>query len=242
MIKPANYFMKLRNWLHPALFILTITIITVFNFTNCESAPIIIEPAAEIVPERLPSVTLINNTGTTIWLVHISETTSDNWGDDRLAPDQIIRNSESVSIQLEFPLNIVNTYDFRFIDYGGNAYTKRNMKVTDNGRIIFNASDFSDGPPVIITNNTGATIWYVYISETTSPYWGKDTLFNDEMILNGESTIVRLPYNINQVNRYDFMLVEAYNRNEYIKMNVPVSSYCTVVFTKGDIYVTPSAE
>jgi len=233
---------KQGNRSYAAVVIILIFILTVFNLSNCKSAPEIIEPVEEIVPEALASVTLINNTGTTIWQVNIAEVSSDNWGGDWLAPDQIIRNSENIVIQLNFPLSVVNTYDFRFIDYGGNTYTKRNITISNNSRIFINASDFCDGPPVIIINNTGVTIWYVYISETTSSYWGKDALYADQMISNGQSAIVRLPYNIGEVNRYDFMLVEAYNRSEYVRMNVPVSSYCTVVFNKDDLYIAPNTE
>jgi len=237
MIKYANYLIKSGSRTFWPIF--TIIILAALSFLNCESAPDLIDSQEKIEKEILPSITIINNTGTTIWLVHISETTADNWGDDRLAPDQIIRNSENAAIQLDLPLSVASAYDIRVIDYSGNAYTKRNQKISDNGRILFNASDFSDGPPIIITNNTGVTIWYVYITETTSPFWGKDRLYSDETILAGESVVIRLPYNINEVNRYDIMLVEAHSRSAYVKTNVPVSSYATVRFSVNDIKAEP---
>jgi len=237
MIKYTGYSMILKKLPFQAMFALILTFLTVLNFSNCAATPVIAEPVSKDAPEAAPFITIVNNTGTTAWAVYISETTADYWGDDWLAPEQIIRNTESVTLQLEQPLSIVNMYDLRLIDYSGNAYTKRNLEISGNGRIVFRASDFSDGPLIRITNNTGVTIWYAYISETTSLSWGKDMLFSDQMIQNGETAMVRLPYSINEVNRYDIRLVEAHSRSEYIKMNVPVASYGAVVFTGNDIYI-----
>ena len=220
--------------------ILIFACLTVFSYMNCATP--VTTGLLDNAPEAAPFITIVNNTGTAAFVVHISETTSDYWGEDWLKPTQIIRNTESITFQLQQPLNIINMYDLRLIDYVGNAYTKRNLVITGNNRIIFRTSDFSDGPPINITNNTGVTIWYAYISETTSLTWGKDILLADQMILNGESAMVRLPYNISEVNRYDFRLVEAHSRSEYIKINVPVTSYGSVIFTGNDLYLKPDPD
>ena len=40
--------------------------------------------------QQNPSITIINNTGNTIWYVYISPTTSNDWGEDRLSTNQTI--------------------------------------------------------------------------------------------------------------------------------------------------------
>ena len=88
-----------------------------------------------------PPITIVNNTGNRIWYVYISETTSDSWGDDRLASDQIIGSGESVSLQLPRPINQVNRYDIRLVDSNSNEYVKWDVQVSANGRIVFTSSD-----------------------------------------------------------------------------------------------------
>ena len=88
-----------------------------------------------------PQVAIVNNTGSSVWYVYISETDSDSWGPDRLASDQILRNAESVSLQLPRPINQVNRYDIRLIDSNSNEYIKWNVQVSANARITFTSAD-----------------------------------------------------------------------------------------------------
>jgi len=91
-----------------------------------------------------PSISIINNTGSTIWYLYLSEATSTSWGQDRMASDQILRNNDSVSVQLPNPINQVNRYDIKLIDSNSNDYIKMNVLVTANGRIVFTAEDMSN--------------------------------------------------------------------------------------------------
>ncbi len=49
----------------------------------------------------------------------------------------------------------------------------------------------SGSAEVRLTNNTGDSIWYVYISPTSNPYWGDD-LLGSSTIANGETHIFRM--------------------------------------------------
>jgi len=180
-----------------------------------------------------PSITIENNTGYTIYYVYISETTSDSWGQDRLRSDQIISNGQSVSIQLTTPLSRVNKYDIRLLDSDGDEYTKFNVTVSNNSRIVFTKDDL-DFPSITIVNNTGYTVYYVYISETTSDSWGSDRLRSDQVLSNGQSVSLELPHYIGVVNSYDFRLVDL-DGDEYIKKNVTVKAGSRIEFTIGDI-------
>jgi len=88
-----------------------------------------------------PQVTVVNNTGSRISIVYISETTSESWGQNRLASNQTIGNGESVSLQLPRPINQVNRYDIMVRDSSQNDYIKWDYQVSANGRIVFTSSD-----------------------------------------------------------------------------------------------------
>jgi hypothetical protein len=92
--------------------------------------------------QQNPSITIVNNTGYTVFYVYISSTASTNWGSDRLASNQVLRHGQSVSLELPHPINVVNRYDIRLIDLDGDSYTKWNVLVSANSRIVFTFDDF----------------------------------------------------------------------------------------------------
>ena len=198
---------------------------------------------AMILPaQRNPSITIVNNTGYTIWYVYVSATTNDSWGNDFLDDDEILENGASVTVNLPNPINTVNRYDIRLEDSDGDTYSKMNVQVSANSRIVFTFDDFDednneaanfDGPPITIVNNTGYEIFYVYVSESTSDSWGRDRLGSNETIRNGASVSINLPHPINVAKRYDIRLKDS-DGDTYTKMNVLVSANGRVVFTFDD--------
>ena len=87
-------------------------------------------------------LTIVNNTGYTIWYAYISPSTDNEWGPDRLAGDQIINNRESVTLNLLLP--VAERYDIMLEDSDGDTYTKGNLRITANTRIVFTFDDFDD--------------------------------------------------------------------------------------------------
>ena len=92
-----------------------------------------------------PSITIVNNTGFSVNMVNISPTTSDSWGGNRLTANQILRNGQSVSLQLPSPISQVSRYDIRLVDTDDDMYIKENVQVTANGRIEFTFNDYVGG-------------------------------------------------------------------------------------------------
>ena len=89
-------------------------------------------------------------------------------------------------------------------------------------------------PSVTIVNNTGYTIYYMYVSPSSDDNWGSDCL-GDAVLYDGSSFKVKLPYRLNQENCYDIKLVDE-DDDEYIKMNVVLHrQYSTIEFTFDDI-------
>jgi ribosomal protein S17 len=200
-----------------------------------------------------PTVTIVNNTGYTVWYVYMSASTDTNWGDDLLADDQILNNGESVSIELPHPLSVTSRYDIRLRDSDGDDYIKMNVTVSANSRIEFTFDDLDvnrfnermsgnsaqdsstvyNGPPVVIVNNTGVTIWYVYIGEAATNTWGADRLGADQILNNGDTVTLNLPRPLNETNRYNVRLRDSAN-NDFIKNNIQVTANGRIVFTAAD--------
>jgi len=108
----------------------------VFTFSDFDKSP-----AAGSAANEGPLVTIVNNTGYRIYFLYISPTTSDTWGQDRLAASQTIPNGQTASVRLPHPLSVTNKYDIMLEDEDGDTYTKPNVTVTANGRIVFTIGD-----------------------------------------------------------------------------------------------------
>ena len=91
--------------------------------------------------QQLPQITIVNNTGYTIFFVYFSSTADDSWGPDRLGATQTIGNRQSVTLRLPYQLNVVNRYDIMLVDSDGDSYTKMNVAVSNNARIVFTFDD-----------------------------------------------------------------------------------------------------
>jgi len=87
--------------------------------------------------QQNPSITIINNTGYTVYYIYFSPTTHDTWGPDRLADDQILHNGESVTLQLPYPLSVADRYDIMLEDLDEDTYSKFDVLVSANSRIEF---------------------------------------------------------------------------------------------------------
>ena len=97
-----------------------------------------------------------------------------------------------------------------------------------------NQSSTTDNRPLItIINRTGFTIWYVYVSPTTSTSWGSDILRPDQVLTNGQSINIRLGQPLNQTNRYDIRIIDL-DGDSYTKRNVLISNNATITFTFDD--------
>ena len=86
-----------------------------------------------------PPVIIVNNTGFSVRSVFISQTASSVWGNDRLALNQTLANGESITLNLPFPINIVNRYDIMLEAVNGNRFPQMNVLVAANSRIVFSS-------------------------------------------------------------------------------------------------------
>ncbi len=153
-----------------------------------------------------PSLTLVNNTGYTIRYLYVSSNTSDSWEDDVLGR-RVLEDGDSFNLSL--PEN--GTYDFKAVDEDDDTYIKWNVIVRGNQTITFTMSDFeneggleddeqpyvtnstpSSGTWVTVSNQTGYSIYYLYVSPGEADSWGRDIL-GEDTLSNGEEVRVVLP-------------------------------------------------
>jgi len=96
------------------------------------------------------------------------------------------------------------------------------------------AINAQDLPSINILNNTGYTIYYIYVSPSESDFWGDDVL-GDEILLDGETFTYQLPYPLSSVNVYDILL-EDEDGDSYFQWALDLARNPRIVFTFDDIY------
>ena len=191
-----------------------------------------------------PSVSFVNNTGYTVHYLHVKSTASNDWGPDRLGSG-VILNNNAFTFTLPFAIDAVNRYDIRMKDSDGDTYTKQNVLVSNNGRVVFTFDDF-DGknnssvstgsgtyPSITIVNETGYTVRKVLISRPQDG-WGSDWLGSNEFLYNANTRSFNLHHTLSDANRYDIRLEDT-DGDTYTKMNVLVANNSRIVFVSADI-------
>jgi hypothetical protein len=91
--------------------------------------------------QNLPTIRIINDTGYDVYYIYISPSDTDDWGEDFLGDDNILLDGQSVNIRLDYPLSQTDTYDICVEDKDGDTYSKYEIKLTNNIRIIFTEDD-----------------------------------------------------------------------------------------------------
>ncbi|MDR1306292.1 MAG: hypothetical protein LBK74_01790 [Treponema sp.] len=87
-------------------------------------------------------------------------------------------------------------------------------------------------PSVMIVNDTGEVIYFVYISPSESEEWGEDTL-GGEILDPGQTVTIPLPYSAGSGNLYDVKLDATYDH--YAKYRITASNNARIVFTVNDL-------
>ncbi|GHT80634.1 hypothetical protein FACS1894130_12080 [Spirochaetia bacterium] len=93
-----------------------------------------------LLAQSSPRVTIVNNTGFTIYYIYISQTAADEWEEDVL-DDDVLLDGDSITVTLAYPLTVTNRYDIMLEDEDGDTYTKWDILITPDARIIFTIKD-----------------------------------------------------------------------------------------------------
>lgn len=121
------------------------------------------------------TLVLVNNSGTDVWYVYISPTTETTWGEDWLGSDIIPAGSTYTFTNIP-----PGTYDLLAVDSNQNPIEVQ-MGVSLNGQYTWTVIGQGGGggggdTTLTIINNSGVTIFYAYVSPSSSPDWGADVL------------------------------------------------------------------
>jgi hypothetical protein len=134
------------------------------------------------------NLALNNNSGQTISYVYIvpsPEGTNGNWGDDQLGAAETIPPGATRT----WPITATR-YDLRAVGELGQEWTLYDVEMpTGMTPQSYDWTIQSVAPPgnLVLTNNSGQTICYVYISPSTDASWGSDQLATGEAIGQGQS-------------------------------------------------------
>jgi hypothetical protein len=193
--------------------------------------------------QSMPQVTIVNNTGYTIYYLYISQTGSDSWGDDAFG-SHILNSGSAMAINLPFPVISTDQYNIMAVGADGDAYIKWNALVTENGRIEFTMADFNTDtelnvyppqnmPQITIVNYTGYTFHYLYIKPAVSDSWGGD-LLGERTLNSGYQINVNMPYPASVSNQYYIRAVDSAG-DSYTKWNIIVSEGGKIYFVVADV-------
>lgn len=126
------------------------------------------------------AVTVVNGAQGDICTVFISSVTESTWGDSFIVNPIAVGDSQTFDVA-------PGDYDIRADDCSGNIMHSE-TGVSVQGTVAFNVST-GGGPtvPVVLQNNSAATVCYVLISPTGAADWGADRLDASEVIGSGDS-------------------------------------------------------
>ena len=94
----------------------------------------------------------------------------------------------------------------------------------------------SNNPIILIVNDTGFAVFYLYISPATDNHWGTDRLGPEQFIHHGQTVSVQLPHPLSVVDKYDILLITPDN-DRYAKMDVTVIPGSRLVFNIRDLVI-----
>jgi hypothetical protein len=104
----------------------------------------------------------------------------------------------------------------------GGSYSGSSSSYSSSGSSSYSTQQYT----MNISNNTGYTVWYIYMSPSSSSNWGSDWLGSD-ILRSGDLTYFGLPSG----GSWDIKLVDS-DGDAYIKYGVSANDW--VIFTMSD--------
>ena len=186
-------------------------------------------------------VIVLNRTGYDIYYLYISPESSDSWGDDLLGDEEILADGSHASVAVP-GLGKFCVFDLKAVDLDDDSYVKWDLDLCDAGKIVITMDDYAEDESTqeegavqdfVLINNTGFTVWHIYISPDYSDNWEEDLLGETEILSDGE----RFPITFNGYDDhcvFDIKVVDS-EGDEYTKFGVDLCSLYEVEFTLDDL-------
>ncbi|MDR2732168.1 MAG: hypothetical protein LBB36_03010, partial [Fibromonadaceae bacterium] len=182
---------------------------------------------------NLPSITIQNRSGVNFNAIYVKPSTSEDWGQNYSS----LNNNSDKSISIPIPSSSYTIFDIQMRSSNPtNTYTKQ-VTVT-NGMVLTYTSADSDNsltgsPVIVIENNTGYSISYIYIRSSGETSWGSSL---SGSLSDGQSRAYTLSQSLS--GSIDIRLGTSSSitsGNQFIKSNVSVSEGMTLNFTSSDL-------
>ena len=215
-----------------------INIFTKYNFTVSDGMIITFSTSDLTDESNFPSITIQNRTGVGFNSIYVKPSSAPDtaWGKDYGS----LSNNNDKSVSIPVPPSNYTEFDVQVRSSNPTAtYTKR--VTISNGMILTYTRADSDNPltgsfVIVIENNTGYSISYIYIKSSISTDWGNN-LYGYNSLSDGESRTFTLSQSLSGDN-IDIRLGTNSNissGNQFIKYNVSVSDGMIVTLTSGDL-------
>ncbi len=192
-----------------------------------------------VYAQYIEGVTIENQTGTELWYIYMSPSSSDYWEEDVLGEDGILYDDESIEVSFYDEYCYYQYWDIMVEDAYENQlsweeldlwkYNSISLDLTENG-IEINL-DTTYTPDFTVYNDTDEDIYYMYAAPNDSDYWEEDIL-GDDLLLAGDSYHVTLS-GYTGVLSWDFM-VEDYWENEFYWEDIDLNTVSSITLYQLD--------
>ncbi|QEN09055.1 hypothetical protein EXM22_14045 [Oceanispirochaeta crateris] len=187
--------------------------------------------------ETTKTIIIENNLENPVYYLYLSPDGEREWGEDRLG-DDILDPESTIEIDVDFdeesPL-----FDLLAEDEIEQAYRIENINLSDTNFISIGAENLLPAggfnpvnKDLTFINETGESIYYLYISSRDSMYWGED-LLGDEILYDGESLTLTVPIDGDYPN-YD-ILAEGESSASYEMFDTHMLERDTFTFTEENM-------
>jgi hypothetical protein len=201
---------------------------TAATYVDADAVPVTEE--IELEPQ---SFYIRNETGSDIYYIYVSLSSSEEWNDEDILGSMILENGETYEAYL--PEIDECFYDIKVEDEEGRVYFAWEKDLCDGAQIAISSENLSDEglQDVYVTNNTGAGLAELYMVPSTIQDWEEDIMEGD--ILSNRNTMQVQIAVYNEQCEWDFKMVDS-NGKIYYLWNQEICSNPQVTFTSQNLY------
>ncbi len=211
-------------------------IFTKYKFTVSNGMTVTFTAADLTYESDFPNITIQNRTGAGFNSIYVKPSSAPDWGKNFGS----LSNNYDKLISIPIPPSSYTEFDIQVRSTNPTAiYTKKNVTITNGATLTYTRAD-SDvpligSPIIVIQNNTGYSISYVYIKASSSADWGAG---NYAYLSDGESQTYELPQPLSVNALYDIRLGTSSDISggyQFIKYDVSVSDGIIVTLIGSDL-------
>jgi len=93
----------------------------------------------------MPRIVVVNETGAIFFNLRLKPFVFEEWSADLLRGQGPLQNGLEIGVTLPFALTTITRYDVLLIATDGTPYVKRNIVVSDGGRVVLTPADIDTG-------------------------------------------------------------------------------------------------